>query len=171
MTKLEQDSLVHYVPRSGWRVSKLSKSKYLKYRELQILLEHTLARRAALYVTTDIIDGMKASNERLREAIATMHKEDLGQFLQEENDEHFHMALYKAYHNEPMIKVLQTTWNTIKYQRMVMFSSQSFFKICCPDHEKIIEALEQRDLFALEEAVCLHFANGPVCLESSFDEG
>ena len=172
LTKLQQEGLICYVAHSGWRVSKLSRRNYLKYRELQILLEKTLAVRALPYVDENIINNMKASNERMREAIKTMQKDvaELGRIIQKENDEHFHMVLYRAYYNDPMINVLQNVWDTIKYQRMVMLSSPMFFKICCSDHEKIIDALEKKDLFELEETMNQHFANGPMCLESSFDD-
>lgn len=171
LTQLQQEGLIYYVAHSGWRVSKLSRNKFFKYRELQLLLEKTLAARALPYVDENIINTMKASNERMRNAIETMQKDfvELGNVLQKENDD-FHMFLYCAYHNEPMIKVLQNVWDTIKYQRMVMFSSPMFFKICCPDHDNIIRALEKKDIFALEEAMNMHFTNGPVCLESSLDE-
>ena len=171
LTKLQQEGLVYYVAHSGWRVSKLSRNNFLKYRELQLLLEKTLSVRALPYADENIIRRMKESNERMRTAIRTMQKDtaELGRIIQEENDEHFHMVLYRAYHNDPMIKVLQNVWDTIKYQRMVMLSSPLFFKICCSDHDKIINAIERKDVFAMEEAMNQHFTNGPLCLESSFD--
>lgn len=172
LTKLQQEGLICYVAHSGWRVSKLSRRNFLKYRELQLLLEKTLSVRALPYVDENIINNMKASNERMRNTIKTMQGNvaELGRIIQEENDEQFHMMLYRAYHNDPMIKVLQNVWDTIKYQRMVMFSSPMFFEICCPDHDKIIDALEKKDLFELEETMNQHFTNGPMCLESSFDD-
>ena len=172
LTKLQQEGLIYYVAHSGWKVSKLSRNNFFKYRELQLLLEKTLAVRALPYVDENIINIMKASNDRMRNAIETMQKDfvELGNVLQKENDENFHMVLYRAYHNEPMIKILQNVWDTIKYQRIVMLSSPMFFKICCPDHENIIRALERKDIFELEEAMNEHFINGPMCLESSFDE-
>lgn len=172
LTKLQQEGLIYYVAHSGWRVTKLSRGNFLKYRELQFLLEKTLASRALSYVDENIINDMKASNERMRKAINNLHNDvvELGKIIQEENDEYFHMVFYRAYHNEPMIRVLQNVWDTIKYQRIVMLSSPMFFKICCSDHDGIIEALENKDLFALEEAMNVHFINGKLCLESSFDD-
>lgn len=172
LTKLQQEGLIYYVAHSGWKVSKLSRNTFFKYRETQLLLEKTLAVRALPYVDENIISTMKASNDRMRNAIETMQKDivELGNILQKENDDNFHMVLYRAYHNEPMINILQNVWDTIKYQRMVMFSSPMFFKICCPDHENIIRALKRKDIFELEEAMNEHFTNGPMCLESSFDE-
>lgn len=170
LTKLEQDSLVCYLAHSGWRVSRLSRKNYVKYRELQFLLESTLALRAAMFVDEKILKEMKESNERMREAIRTMPRDEAQKIIQKENDEHFHMPLYRAYNNEPMIKALQNVWDNIQHQRMIMFASPAFLKNCCNDHEMIIRALEKKDLFALEEAFNLHFANGLESLESSFGD-
>lgn len=170
LTKLEQDSLVCYLAHSGWRASRLSRKNYVKYRELQFLLESTLALRAALFVDEKILKEMKGSNERMREAIKTAPREELPKILRKENDEHFHMPLYRAYNNEPMIRALQNVWDTIQHQRLIMLSSPVFLKSCCNDHDMIVQALENRDLFALEEAFNLHFANGLGSLESSFED-
>lgn len=170
LTKLEQDGLVYYLAHSGWRASKLSRKTYVKYRELQFLLESALATRAAPFVDEKVLKHMKESNERMRQAIKTMPKEEIARIIQKENDDHFHLPLYRACDNEPMLKVLLNVWDTIRHQRMAMFSSPEFLKRCCNDHDLIIKALEKKDLFALQEAVNLHFASGLGSLESSFDD-
>lgn len=169
MTKLQQEGLAQYISRAGWRVRKLSRKGFLKQRELQIVLETALAERALPYIDNNRIALMKESNDRMKKAIESMPKEELGNFLQEENDK-FHMLMFSAYDNDVMLKVLQNTWDTIKYQRTIMAGTEHFFKICVPDHERIIASLEQKDLAELRCSLSAHFENGPLCLEACFDE-
>ncbi|MDL2297993.1 GntR family transcriptional regulator [Synergistaceae bacterium OttesenSCG-928-D05] len=168
MTKLQQEGLAFYIPRAGWRVPKLSREDFLKQRELQIILETALAERALPFIDAERIALLRESNGRMRDAIETMPREELGHFLQEENDR-FHLLIFTAYDNDVMLRVLQNTWDTIKYQRTVMAGTEHFFKICVPDHEYIIECLEKKDLTALKHSLELHFENGPLCLEECFE--
>lgn len=169
MTKLQQEGLTRYISRAGWRVPKLSRKGFLKQRELQIILETALAERALPYIDSNRIALMKESNDRMKKAIECMPREELGNFLLEENDK-FHMLIFTAYDNDVMLRVLQNTWDTIKYQRTIMAGTEHFFKICVPDHEKIIASLEQKNLAELERSLSAHFENGPLCLEACFDE-
>lgn len=169
MTKLQQEGLAQYISRAGWRVRKLSRKGFLKQRELQIVLETALAERAFPYIDDDRIALMKETNDQMKKAIESLPREDLGQFLQEANDR-FHMLIFTAYDNDVMLKVLQNTWDTIKYQRTIMAGTEQFFKICVPDHEEIIASFEQKDIAALRRSLAAHFENGPLCLEACFDE-
>lgn len=168
LAKLQQEGLTQYFPRSGWRVPKLSRKNFLEQRELQVILETALAERALPGMTHGVIKNIKESNERMKDAIKTMPKEELGRYLQEEND-NFHMLLFSTYDNHAIKKVLQNTWDTIRYQRTIMCATDHFLKICCPDHERIIRALETKDLDELRDAMDAHFQNGPICLEECFE--
>lgn len=170
LTKLQQDNLVRYIPNAGWKVAKISRIEFLKYRELQLLLENTLAERALPYVTDETIKSMEEANNRMCKAVEDLHGNELGRVLQAENDNNFHLALYRLYNNEPMVNTLKKTWDAIKYQRMIMFMSSEFSKICCSDHDMIISALKKKNIFLLQEALNRHWASGPMCLEDSFDD-
>ncbi|MEG1823902.1 MAG: GntR family transcriptional regulator [Cloacibacillus sp.] len=169
LTKLQQDGLVEYIPRSGWRAARLSKKTYFKYRELQLLLELNLTELAFPYVTDEAIEAMKEANERLRHDLDSLPKKELPRAILKENDT-IHMTLFSCYGNEVMTNMLQNVWDSMSYYRMVMFSTNYYREIGYKDHEHIIEAIKRNDAQAVRYAMEHHLVNGPICLEESFDE-
>lgn len=169
LTKLQQEGIVQYIPRAGWRASKLSKKTYLKYRELQMVLELTLTELALPRVTDETIDKMDAANQKLQYCIDHLPQEELPQALLQINDS-IHMMLFSCYDNEIMTKALQNVWNMMGYYRLVLFGTPYFREIGYKDHAQLIAALRKKDAQAVYKAMEQHLVNGPLCLEDVFCE-
>ena len=169
LTKLQQEGIVQYIPRAGWRASKLSKKTYLKYRELQMVLELTLTELALPHVTDETIDKMDAANQKLQYCIDHLPQEELPQALLQINDS-IHMMLFSCYDNEIMTKALQNVWNMMGYYRLVLFGTPYFREIGYKDHAQLIAALREKDAKAVYKAMEQHLVNGPLCLEDVFCE-
>ena len=169
LTKLQQEGIVQYIPRAGWRASKLSKKTYLKYRELQMVLELTLTELALPHVTDETIDKMDAANQKLQYYIDHLPQEELPQALLQINDS-IHMMLFSCYDNEIMTKALQNVWNMMGYYRLVLFGTPYFREIGYKDHAQLIAALREKDAQAVYKAMEQHLVNGPLCLEDVFCE-
>lgn len=169
LTKLQQEGIVQYIPRAGWRASKLSKKTYLKYRELQMVLELTLTELALPHVTGETIDKMDAANQKLQYCIDHLPQEELPQALLQINDS-IHMMLFSCYDNEIMTKALQNVWNMMGYYRLVLFGTPYFREIGYKDHAQLIAALREKDAQAVYKAMEQHLVNGPLCLEDVFCE-
>lgn len=169
LTKLQQEGIVQYIPRAGWRASKLSKKTYLKYRELQMVLELTLTELALPHVTDETIDKMDAANQKLQYCIDHLPQEELPQALLQINDS-IHMMLFSCYDNEIMTKALQNVWNMMGYYRLVLFGTPYFREIGYKDHAQLIAALREKDVQAVYKAMEQHLVNGPLCLEDVFCE-
>lgn len=169
LTKLQQEGIVQYIPRAGWRASKLSKKTYLKYRELQMVLELTLTELALPHVTDETIDKMDAANQKLQYCIDNLPQEELPQALLQINDS-IHMMLFSCYDNEIMTKALQNVWNMMGYYRLVLFGTPYFREIGYKDHAQLIAALREKDAQAVYKAMEQHLVNGPLCLEDVFCE-
>ena len=169
LTKLQQEGIVQYIPRAGWRASKLSKKTYLKYRELQMVLELTLTELALPHVTDETIDKMDAANQKLQYCIDHLPQEELPQALLQINDS-IHMMLFSCYDNEIMTKALQNVWNMMGYYRLVLFGTPYFREIGYKDHAQLIAALREKDAQAVYKAMEQHLVNGPLCLEDVFGE-
>lgn len=169
LTKLQQEGIVLYIPRAGWRASKLSKKTYLKYRELQMVLELTLTELALPHVTDETIDKMDAANQKLQYCIDHLPQEELPQALLQINDS-IHMMLFSCYDNEIMTKALQNVWNMMGYYRLVLFGTPYFREIGYKDHAQLIAALREKDAQAVYKAMEQHLVNGPLCLEDVFCE-
>ena len=169
LTKLQQEGIVQYIPRAGWRASKLSKKTYLKYRELQMVLELTLTELALPHVTDETIDKMDAANQKLQYCMDHLPQEELPQALLQINDS-IHMMLFSCYDNEIMTKALQNVWNMMGYYRLVLFGTPYFREIGYKDHAQLIAALREKDAQAVYKAMEQHLVNGPLCLEDVFCE-
>lgn len=169
LTKLQQEGIVQYIPRAGWRASKLSKKTYLKYRELQMVLELTLTELALPHVTDETIDKMDAANQKLQYCIDHLPQEELPQALLQINDS-IHMMLFSCYDNEIMTKALQNVWNMMGYYRLVLLGTPYFREIGYKDHAQLIAALREKDAQAVYKAMEQHLVNGPLCLEDVFCE-
>lgn len=169
LTKLQQEGIVQYIPRAGWRASKLSKKTYLKYRELQMVLELTLTELALPHVTDETIDKMDAANQKLQYCIDHLPQDELPQALLQINDS-IHMMLFSCYDNEIMTKALQNVWNMMGYYRLVLFGTPYFREIGYKDHAQLIAALREKDAQAVYKAMEQHLVNGPLCLEDVFCE-
>lgn len=169
LTKLQQEGIVQYIPRAGWRASKLSKKTYLKYRELQMVLELTLTELALPHVTDETIDKMDAANQKLQYCIDHLPQDELPQALLQINDS-IHMMLFSCYDNEIMTKALQNVWNMMGYYRLVLFGTPYFREIGYKDHAQLIAALRGKDAQAVYKAMEQHLVNGPLCLEDVFCE-
>lgn len=169
LTKLQQEGLVEYFPRVGWKVAKLSKKRYFKYRELQVLLETTLTELALPYVTDEAIAKMEEANERLRHSIETLPQEDIADAVLKENDI-IHMTFYSCYDNDVMVNMLQNVWDSMSFYRHVLFGTSYYKEIGYSDHKQLIDSIKKKDLQAAKYAMEHHLHEGPRCLEGVFDE-
>ena len=169
LSKLQQEGLVRYVPRTGWKISRISKSEFHKLQEIKALLELTLADRALPFIKDEDIPQMEALNNSMRALFAAEDgaKPDLEKLL--EANDRFHMYIFNFYDNNIMVELLQQTWNTLRYARLLWISSEEFFSKFYDEHTAIIEAIKKRDREALRAAVEAHLQCGlddmEACLE------
>ena len=169
LSKLQQEGLVRYVPRTGWKISRISKSEFHKLQEIKALLELTLADRALPFIKDEDIPQMEALNNSMRALFAAEDgaKPDLEKLL--EANDRFHMYIFNFYDNNIMVELLQQTWNTLRYARLLWISSEEFFSKFYDEHTAIIEAIKKRDREALRASVEAHLQCGlddmEACLE------
>ena len=67
LSKLQQEGLVQYIPRTGWKTSRISKQEFRKLQEVKSLLEITLAERALPFIKPNDIPQMILLNTEMRE--------------------------------------------------------------------------------------------------------
>lgn len=169
LTKLQQEGLTQYIPRAGWRVVKLSREAFMKYHEIQVLLETTLAERAFPYVKEEHIHMMRDYNDQMLSLLQNNKIEKLVGALLEVNDR-FHKMLYSAYSNNIMFDTLLQVWNMMQYQRRVMLGSKRYAKSFYEEHLDIICALTEKNKDAFLEAIQKHFEGGLRAMEESLEE-
>ena len=169
LSKLQQEGLVQYIPRTGWKISRISKQEFRKLQEVKSLLEITLAERALPFIKPNDIPQMILLNNEMRELFKPCAggKPDLERLL--EANDRFHMYIFKFYDNDIMIEILQQTWNNLRYARLIWISSEEFLNNFYEEHNEIIAAIKDRNGAALRDAVEKHLRCGlgymKACLE------
>ena len=156
LSKLQQEGLVQYVPRTGWKISKISQHEFQDLREIKALLEITISERARPYIKSKDIPQMALLNNQMRDIIteAKDGKPDLEKLL--EANDRFHMYIFNFCPNDIMKAMLQQSWNNLKYARLVWISSDDFLMHFYDEHNEIIQAIKDRDQTALRKAVEKH---------------
>ncbi|WP_281680653.1 GntR family transcriptional regulator [Synergistes jonesii] len=170
LSKLQKEGLVQYVPRMGWKISKISKQEFRKLQEVKSLLEITLAERALPFIKSSDIPRLTALNNQMRDLANSFAggKPDLEKLL--EANDLFHMHIFRFYNNDIMIEILQQTWNNLRYARLIWISSQEFFDKFYDEHNAIIDAIKNKDRDALRSAVEKHLRCGLSYMEECLED-
>ena len=170
LSKLQQEGLVQYIPRTGWKISRISKQEFRKLQEVKSLLEITLAERALPFIKPNDIPQMILLNNEMRELFKPCAggKPDLERLL--EANDRFHMYIFKFYDNDIMIEILQQTWNNLRYARLIWISSEEFLNNFYEEHNEIIAAIKDRNGAALRDAVEKHLRCGLGYMEACLEE-
>ena len=170
LSKLQQEGLVQYIPRTGWKISRISKQEFRKLQEVKSLLEITLAERALPFIKPNDIPQMILLNNEMRELFKPCAggKPDLERLL--EANDRFHMYIFKFYDNDIMIEILQQTWNNLRYARLIWISSEEFLNNFYEEHNEIIAAIKDRNGAALRDAVETHLRCGLGYMEACLED-
>ncbi|MEG1824768.1 MAG: GntR family transcriptional regulator [Cloacibacillus sp.] len=170
LSKLQQEGLVHYIPRTGWKISRISKQEFRKLQELKSLLEITLAERAMPFIKPKDIPQMIVLNNQMKELFkpGSDGKPDLEKLL--EANDRFHMYIFNFYDNDLMIEILQQTWNNLRYARLIWISSEEFLNNFYDEHNEIIKSIKDKDGVALRNAVEKHLCCGLGYMEACLED-
>lgn len=170
LSKLQQEGLVQYIPRTGWRVSRISKNEFKKLQEIKALLEIALAERALPYIKPSDIPQLVVLNNQMKNLVPTKPevKPDLEKLLIA--NDRFHMYIFSFYPNDIMIEILQQSWNNLKYPRLIWISSEDFLNNFYHEHNEIIDAIRKNDAPALRSAVEKHLTCGIKYIEECLED-
>lgn len=170
LSKLQQEGLVQYIPRTGWKISRISKQEFRKLQDVKSLLEITLADRALPFIKPDDIPQMVLLNNQMKELLNldAGSKPDLEKLL--EANDRFHMYIFSFYYNDIMIEILQQTWNNLRYARLIWISSNEFLNNFYEEHNEIIAAIKENDRCALRRAIEKHLCCGLGYMEDCLED-
>jgi len=165
LKKLESEGLLVFVPRSGWKVSRLSKKEFLDLCEIQEILEVNLSIKIIKYI--DLINFTEL--EKINCEIDNYIKDGKYDLIFDANQT-FHTKIYEVYPNSQILKFLNQIWNKINRQRHLMLTSRKFLTTIVKEHEEIIQALQEKNVNKLETCMHQHFRTGIMAISEDFDD-
>jgi DNA-binding GntR family transcriptional regulator len=147
LLKLSNERLVEIIPQSGCKVTLINMDMAEQERFIRKSVELEMIKRKSLNITKDFITKQKSNLELQKNAL---EESDLEKFFM--LDEEFHKRLFEASN-------LEFTWNIIEnntyssYQRIRVLSMQvkDITDATLKQHEKILEAIVQKDFSKLLE--------------------
>jgi DNA-binding GntR family transcriptional regulator len=151
MHRLEQEGLIHTIPRRGGQVTLLDLDDIRDNLEVRRALEVTCVERA-------MSDGLAFDRQRLDEFIREMRAAerdgDPGSFL--EADEGFHFTIVAAARNRRALDAVKTAWIHINRARYLEPPNKADMRRSIRQHRAILSALLDGDAAAVQHAMTSH---------------
>ena len=151
--KLELEGLVKMIPRRGAVVASITISDLEDVLEVRKVLEQLTVKLACEKITDEEIALLKKYHEEFAKAINTNDLTSLA-----EKDVSFHDVIYNASHNNRLIQILNNLREQMYRYRLEYIKDRQKRKLLVSEHEKILNAVMNRDSTTAEAAIDAHIA-------------
>lgn len=123
--------------------------------EIRYVLDVGIARLAALKAEPEDIDALRKAADKLKKAVES---EPIDTRLATEGDEEFHLAFYRAAHNKILENIARpvVTHVMVRVWRNLKGISREFGQAAVVGHKEIIDAIENKDVVLVIDAVERH---------------
>lgn len=152
--KLELEGLVKMIPRRGAVVASITISDLEDVLEVRKVLEQLTVKLACEKITDEEIALLKKYHEEFAKAINTNDLTSLA-----EKDVSFHDVIYNASRNNRLIQILNNLREQMYRYRLEYIKDRQKRKLLVSEHEKILNAVMNRDSTTAEAAIDAHIAN------------
>lgn len=149
--RLEYDGLVRVIPKQGVWINTFSMQETKEIYESRVALEGFFHRRAFAAYTQDDVDALKRSMER---QLALGEKGDRYGYMQE--DMFFHQYPMEKYTNATLREMHARLADRIVLLGVRNVASVDRVRNAIAEHERVVNAMEARDLDGLLQAVERH---------------
>jgi DNA-binding GntR family transcriptional regulator len=140
LLRLESEGLVRAVPRVGFFVTEITRRDLEELFELRALLEGHATERATSFLTEEDL----AHIDRLLEtSVSAVEREDLDKFL--ETEIALHTLLIERAPNRQLVAMMESLQDLTHRERILSLESLENVRESCVEHQRIVEALHQRD--------------------------
>lgn len=155
LQRLTQEHLVVSVPRRGVWIAELSLMDFGELVEMIDGVSRFVARLAAARVTDDVLERLADILERARQA------DSMGDLpMAAELDFDFHYLIAEASQNHYAVDVLAPLQRLVSRFSFVGFKRTGTAKGAIEDHDRVLEALRERDPDLAEARVAEHSEHG-----------
>ena len=154
MRKLELEGLVVMIPRRGAQVANITEKDLNDVLEVRIALERMAIEKACKLITEEELQELEKAAKDFEKAIDEENVVKLA-----ETDVVFHDIIYKASGNERLNQVLNNLREQIYRYRVEYLKDEATRNDLICEHEKICNALRERDVAKAMEITFQHIEN------------
>lgn len=168
LRRLEARKLLTRIPHVGVRVVELTIGELLQIYQVREVLEGMAARQAAINVTPEEVQGLKAL--LVRHEQQTELQTGKG-YYQEEGDFDFHYRIVKASRNEVLMQMLcGELYHRVRLYRYQFSATEGRPHKAFSEHHRIIEAIEARDAELAEFLMRRHISSSRKNIEAHYQK-
>lgn len=151
LAELATRRLVEHLPNAGFRVVGTDHRQRLDFDYVRILLERPASRLVAARATADQIAELRTFAERFDNAIMNNNRA-----AQSDANEAFHDCFYEISGNIVLKESIAALRNNYDITTSGRWNTVEGLKISAAQHWQMIEAIEERDIVALEQLIVDH---------------
>lgn len=152
--KLELEGLVIMVPRKGAYVADVSIKDIMEVLEIRAVLEGLAASLAAERMTEEELDELELLSYQFKQCY---QRDDVEGMILKDID--FHERIFNSARNQKLIQIALSIREQIHRFRVTYISEYNKGKDLAADHQRIVEAISERDANKAYEAATGHIEN------------
>jgi DNA-binding GntR family transcriptional regulator len=151
--QLVADQALEVAPNKSVRVPRLSGEQFEEITRIRLQIEGFAAEQAAIHASSELVDYLRETNERLSAAMDQTGSKVNAVRLNKE----LHFSVYVAAQMPMLIKIIETLWlriGPILNYDLRLGSERTSKKIAVGHHENLINALAAHDTDMARKALC-----------------
>ena len=154
MHKLEQEGLIHVIPRRGAQVANITVEDLNDVIELRIALEKMAMEKACQRIVPSQIEEL----EQAAEIFETLADEGDRMALAQA-DEDFHECIYRAAGNRRLLQVLRNLREQMYRYRIEYLKHEQAYEQLAAEHREMTQAIRSRDVEHAQQLCVTHLEN------------
>lgn len=153
---LEQENIVHHVPRKGFFISVLELEELKDLADLRLALETHALKKGFDKIDRNRLQKFLSEFKKAHEIL--QKKGNIRAYL--DVDDEFHFFIIQSSENKKMAEVYENMKNSLKLLRIHdTFSSETNMGVTFPEHEEIIQSIVSNDKEKALSSLTKHLNN------------
>ena len=157
---LEQEGLAVTMPRRGAEVAKMTLKDMEDVLEIREALDELAVQVACTRITQEQLEQLKRTKDSFAKATKNGGVKQIAQ-----EDVKFHDVIYEATGNPKLVSLLNNLREQIYRYRVEYLKDRRNYPTLIEEHEKIVEALEARDVDRVTKEMHRHVSNQAVAVK------